>query len=152
MSSHVCDSVLAEASSSIYHKCFFDYFPVLMNSLLKVFMPPLCSSSVFFFFFFNVSSAVGRLFTVPSVRNTSVSVSTGLLLCFDIRYFCLASSRLASLFASLSPGYHTPARSLSFNVFQDVSCLIRDGCSHPHTQVAIITYSQFSCCEMEQSN
>lgn len=130
-------------------KCFFDYFPVLMNSLLKVFMPPLFSSSVFFFlFFFNLSSAVWRLFTAPSVRNTSVSVSTGLLLCFDIRYFCLASSPLARLFASLSPGYHTPAHSLSFNVFQDVSRLIRDGCRHPHTQVAIITYSQFSCCEM----
>lgn len=36
-------------------KCFFDYFPVLMNSLLKVFMPPLFSSSVFFFLFFSTS-------------------------------------------------------------------------------------------------
>lgn len=149
MSFHVCGSALAQASSSIYHKMFLRLFPRPDEfSPQGLHAATLLLFCVFFSFFFNLSSAVWRLFTAPSVRNTSVSVSTGLLLCFDIRYFCLASSPLARLFASLSPGYHTPARSLSFNVFQDVSRLIRDGCRHPHTQVAIITYSQFSCCEM----
>lgn len=149
MSSHVCGSVLAQASSSIYHKMFLRLFPRPDEfSPQGLHAATLLLFCVFLSFFFNLSSAVWRLFTAPSVRNTSVSVSTGLLLCFDIRYFCLASSPLARLFASLSPEYHTPARSLSFNVFQDVSRLIRDGCRHPHTQVAIITYSQFSCCEM----
>lgn len=120
MSSHVCGSVLAQASSSIYHKMFLRLFPRPDEfSPQGLHAATLLLFCVFFSFFFNLSSAVWRLFTAPSVRNTSVSVSTGLLLCFDIRYFCLASSPLARLFAR-----------------------------HPHTQVAIITYSQFSCCEM----
>ena len=87
-------------------KCFLEYFPPPSWWILSSRSSCRHSSPLlFFFFFFQPLVSSWELFTAPSVRNTSISISTGLLLCFDIRYFCLASSPLALLFFSLQASH-----------------------------------------------
>ena len=95
---------------------------------------------VFFFFFFSTScQQLGTFHRAVCQKHLHLRFYRPSAL-FWHSLFLLSfqpSGTSLLLFASLSPGYHTPSRSLSFNVFQDVSRLIGVGCRHPHIQVAI---------------